>query len=370
MPVATSSTPGTHRIERRREGVGGADRGRADHHDTPAHRRAGVGVGVEDRLGAHRRDGAARTVEAQRQMVAEIDARPRLADADGVGFEFRLGPRRDRGRAQDEGRQEVGARRDQQRHVARRAGVIGRDVDEADRGRPGERRYRPEDALGNRQRRRAAAAEARLSESIGAREERRGADHRRPGAERRGELRVRLAGPALEEQHVERDRFRAVVGEPAHDPGEQGARQRVGAGAPHRLLVDGDDDDAVGRRPRPGDQEPPVLQRRLDAVEDRAASVQMPQAEEQPPGARRRDRRERDGGPPGAQPRDHQRPKRASIPAARSAPQVFTSRGCPGTTSTPWPAPSMTDGEGSRCRTATRPRATKTEVRPACTSTA
>ena len=168
-----------HRIERRREGVGGADRGRADDHDTPAHRRAGVGVGVEDRLGAHRRDGAARTVEAQRQMVAEIDARPRLADADGVGFELRLGPRRDRGRAQDEGRQEVGARRDQQRHVARRAGVIGRDVDEADRGRPGERRDRPEDALGNRQRRRAAAAEARLSEGIGAREERRGADHRR-----------------------------------------------------------------------------------------------------------------------------------------------------------------------------------------------
>ena len=154
-----------HRIEGRREGVGGADLGRADHHDTPAHRRAGVGVGVEDRLGAHRRDGAARTVEAQRQMVAEVDARPRWADADGVGFEFRLGPRRDRGRAQDEGRQEVGARRDQQRHVAGRAGVIGRDVDEADRGRPGERRYRPEDALGNRQRRRAAAAEARLSDA-------------------------------------------------------------------------------------------------------------------------------------------------------------------------------------------------------------
>ena len=303
-------------------------------------------------------------------MVAEIDARPRLADADGVGFEFRLGCRRDRGRAQDEGRQEVGAGGDQQRHVAGRAGVIGRDVDEADLGRPGERRYRPEDALRNRQRRRAAAAEARLGERVGAREERRGPDHRRRRAERRGKLRVRLARTALEEQHVERDRFRPGVGEPAHDPGEQGARQRVGAGAPHRLLVDGDDDDAVWRRPRPGDQQPPVLQRRLDAVEDRAASLQMPQAEEQPPGARHRHRRERDGGPPGAQPRNHQRPKRASNPAARSAPQVFTSKGRPGTTSTPWPAPRMTDGEGSRCWTATRPLATKTDVRPPCTSTA
>ena len=303
-------------------------------------------------------------------MVAEIDARPRFADADGVGFELRLGPRRDRGRAQDEGRQEVGAGGDQQRHVAGRAGVIGRDVDEADRGRPGERRDRPEDALRNRQRRRAAAAEARLAKASA-----RGKSAAAPitaGVERSAAASSASAspGPALEEQHVERDRLRAVVGEPAHDPGEQGARQRVGAGAAHRLLVDGDDDDAVGRRPRPGDQEPPVLQRRLDAVEDRAASVQMPQAEEQPPGARRHDRRERDGGPPGAQPRDHQRPKRASNPAARSAPQVFTSKGCPGTTSTPWPAPSMTDGEGSRCWTATRPRATKTDVRPPCTSTA
>jgi hypothetical protein len=76
------------RIERRGEGVGGPDRCRSDDDDTPANP---VSVAaVEHALSAERRNGVAGAVEPDRKVEAEVEARRRRPDTDGVALELRI----------------------------------------------------------------------------------------------------------------------------------------------------------------------------------------------------------------------------------------------------------------------------------------
>ncbi len=167
---------GQERIESGGKRVRGADRSCADKHDAAADLiRAGA---VENFLRTDRRDRAARTIETQRQVIADVERARRAADAHSIRFDLRVNAGGARCGAQRKARQKRLARADEQRRITRRAGVIGRDIDQAYGAGLGDRRHRRDELLRHRQRNRHSRAEIRIGKHVAARKQSRRADDR------------------------------------------------------------------------------------------------------------------------------------------------------------------------------------------------
>ena len=102
---------------------------------------------VEHGGGAQRVDAAARTVEGERQRVAEIGRNEAAAKRQSVRSDRRLIARGASGDAQRERRFDAAAVGEDHRHEARRPGAVGGDVDHADRRDVGEALQRQHEAV-------------------------------------------------------------------------------------------------------------------------------------------------------------------------------------------------------------------------------
>ena len=266
------------RVEGRREGVAGADRGRADDRDpvrraAPLRNSAGEHVAGARPCGwcrAGRRSAAAGVKPRSVRVVTPTDpvASPAIAGS---------APAATAASAEREGRQQSRPRR---RGGAARGGAC-RHGRSAMLTRPiagdGARRrgLRPDHAL--------AGGDA--VPAAGAALEDRGARRSRSGlAQGRDERRVALRRPGIDEEDVEAEGARALRRRRASTrSGELGPRQRVGSGRPHGVVVDRDDDEVGRRRALAGDEEAQVDEGRLDAVEGASRGRQRGAGDEDAP---------------------------------------------------------------------------------------
>ena len=263
-----------------------------------------------------------RSVEAQRQVIAEVErdrARPQLHL---VGAEHRIGVERRRRGSEREGGNDRALILEQQRHVAGDAGAVGRDV-----GEPRLRRRAGKCSCGQRMLRRhrnEGVARSRCRHLVGivAAEHGDGADHAAGRVERVGELAVGLGIAGIEQQDVDADDLRIVAGNAAHDLRQHAARQRKRAGLADGLLVDAGDDDAARRRARTGERIAPVEREIFERIERGSARRKMAQPEESAPGGP--DQHEEDGerGSRRGTAERHHGPNRSSSSLTRAGPMA------------------------------------------------
>ena len=326
-----------HRVERGREDVAATGDGGADDDHL-----AGDGGPVEpagqDVGRAEGGNGAARAVKADRQEMAEIGGDPVIREHDVVLGNGRVLPERQRGGPQHQRRLEPIAGPEDQRLEPRRAALVGGDVDDAQRGGIEERGLGQQEALSDRH---AVGGASPAGDPLAAAGEQGSAgNHAVAGTEGCRQRLVAGRRPPVDQQHVERDRLRLQRPHGSHQTGQRGARQRVAAFAQHGPVVDGHDGDHTGRRAAPAQHHADVGQRRLDAVEEPGSAADMLEAERGSPGTGQDESEKHRQGAPA-----HGRhcPRRSSSALARARDQRFTVSGpLPGSTSTPWPTPSVT----------------------------
>ncbi len=220
-------------------------------------------------------------IKSHRQALADIGGNTQLSEHDGIGFDGGVDAERHRRDTQRKSRiQPVCGTRDQ-RNEARRAGLVGCDIDDADRRCLGKARKRQEQLVCLRDGGKRIAD--RIRDPLAAlRESGSGRNHARPLAKGSSQRSITRLRPRIDEQNVDRQSLRLQRGDRLGEARKCRPIERITV-RPSGAVVDRNDRDDGRRCFRADDGAADIGKRGLHPVEKAASGIEMGIAERSRP---------------------------------------------------------------------------------------